>query len=309
MAKHDKKSKKKDKIILDPDMEASPTSRMDNDKSPMKTEKKNVKEGTMATGIFSQDTRKVNQAGLKFVKELQRKPSPQKMEDLIANYFGMDDEMLDAMQIMTEPANKGKFDRIDPREVLLGRIMIGKFAINDPAALQLAKALVKMGVKQAIEINYDLGFGGAGTNAKPITKKIRVDVKHIESMIDKYKQTDLPQLTFGEEYDIAFNTKAIVKQWKQKIIEGRGRPSAGGDTGGDIEHIQVQLRKVINLRGAKPVEFQNGKKVTNIKPRDAEYALKKINDMRGANDKHKAVKYIFAKPENLAKFIKDKESY
>mgnify|MGYP003314622653 CR=1 FL=1 len=38
-------------------------------------------------------------------------------------------------------------------------------------------------------------------------------------------------------------------------------------------------------------------------------ALKKINDMRGANDKHKAVKYIFAKPENLAKFIKDKESY
>ena len=31
--------------------------------------------------------------------------------------------------------------------------------------------------------------------------------------------------------------------------------------------------------------------------------------MRGANEKHKAVKYIFAKPENLAKFIKDKENY
>ena len=154
-----------------------------------------------------------------------------------------------------------------------------------------------------------LGFGGAGTNAPAVNKKMRIDIKHIESMIDKFKQTDLPQITFGEQYDIAFNTKAIVKEWKQKIIEGRGRPSAGGDTGGDIEHIQVQLRKVINLRGAKPVEFQNGKKVTNIKPRDAEYALKKINDMRGANDKHKAVKYIFAKPENLAKFIKDKESY
>ena len=309
MAKHDKKTKKKDKIILDPDMEASPTSRMDNDKSPMKTEKKNVKEGTMATGIFSHDVRKVNQAGLKFVKALQRKPTPQKMEDLIANYFGMDDELLDAMQIMSEPANKGKFRGIDPREVLLGRIIIGKYAINDPAALQLAKALVKMGVKNAIEINFDLGFGGAGTSSAPFKKKMRIDIKHIESMIDRYKQTDLPQLTFGEQYDIAFNTKEIVNKWKQKIIEGRGRPSAGGDTGGDVEHIQVQLRKVINLRGAKDVEFLNGKKVKNIKPRDAEYVLKKINDMRGANDKHKAVKYIFAKPENLAKFIKDKENY
>ena len=36
MPKHkEKKETKKDKIILDPDMEASPTSRMDNDKSPM----------------------------------------------------------------------------------------------------------------------------------------------------------------------------------------------------------------------------------------------------------------------------------
>jgi hypothetical protein len=315
MPKHkDKKETKKDKIILDPDMEASPTSRMDNDKSPMKTEKKNVKEGTMATGIFSQDLRKVNQSGLKFVKELQRKPSAQKMEDLIANYFGMDDEMLDTLGIMTEPENKKFYQREDPREFLLGRIMFDKRFHNDVAALQLAKALVKMGVKKAKEINYEFGYGGAGgvlgpVGGKPIGKELRVNEKDIERKIQRSATTDVMQITFGEQYDIAFNTKAIVKEWKQKIIEGRGRPSAGGDTGGDIEHIQVQLRKVINLRGAKPVEFQNGKKVTNIKPRDAEYALKKINDMRGANDKHKAVKYIFAKPENLAKFIKDKENY
>ena len=48
--------------------------------------------------------------------------------------------------------------------------------------------------------------------------------------------SDDKEITFGEQYDIAFNTKAIVKEWKQKFIEGRGRPSAGGDTGGDIEH-------------------------------------------------------------------------
>ena len=45
-----------------------------------------------------------------------------------------------------------------------------------------------------------------------------------------------------------------------------------------------------------------------MKPKDAEKALKKIDNMRMPNDKAKAVKYIFANPQNLAKFIKDKET-
>ena len=102
----------------------------------------------------------------------------------------------------------------------------------------------------------------------------------------------------------------LIKSLKDKLIEARrGRPSKKGDDGeGGLEHIQVQLRKVINLRGKKDVEFQNGKIVKNMKPRDAEKALRKIDNMRMPNDKAKAVKYIFANPQNLAKFIKDKET-
>ena len=128
--------------------------------------------------------------------------------------------------------------------------------------------------------------------------KDRTPQQAIKSLQDKIRGKTEQVISFG-------------KQLQNSIIEARrGRPSKSGEDGeGGLEHIQVQLRKVINLRGKKDVEFQNGKIVKNIKPRDAEKALKKIADMRMGNDKEKAVRYIFAKPENLAKFVKDEKDY
>ena len=86
---------------------------------------------------------------------------------------------------------------------------------------------------------------------------------------------------------------------KNRVTEAkRGRPKKGESDEEGIEHIQIQLRKVINLRGMKPVEFTNGKK-TKVSVQVAQRVLDVINKTRGAKDKQDIVKYIQKSPENL----------
>ena len=61
----------------------------------------------------------------------------------------------------------------------------------------------------------------------------------------------------------------------------RGRPSknASGDEEGGREHIVVQLRKVVNLRGAKPVEFNDNSK-KDISIDHAKKALEMHSNMK-----------------------------
>jgi hypothetical protein len=78
----------------------------------------------------------------------------------------------------------------------------------------------------------------------------------------------------------------------------RGRPKKGtGDEEG-IEHIQIQLRKVINLRGMKPVEFTDGKK-TKVSPQTARKVLDIIDKTRDSSKKQQIVKYISKSLDNL----------
>ncbi len=95
--------------------------------------------------------------------------------------------------------------------------------------------------------------------------------------------------------------------FKQYITEGRGRPSKTGDSSGDVEHIVMQLRKSISLRGLKKVEFLDGKKV-KIPADTAMAVIKKIDKMRQARDKQNAVNYIWKSLKNLKDFVSDKES-
>lgn len=95
--------------------------------------------------------------------------------------------------------------------------------------------------------------------------------------------------------------------FKQYIIEGRGRPTKSGDASGDVEHIIMQLRKSISLRGLKKVEFLDGKKI-KVPANIATVAIKKIDKIRQGRDKQNAVNHIWKSLKNLKDFVSDKES-
>ena len=86
---------------------------------------------------------------------------------------------------------------------------------------------------------------------------------------------------------------------KNRMTEAkRGRPKKGESEEEGIEHIQVQLRKVINLRGMRPVEFTNNKKA-KVSVQVAQRVLDIINKTKDAKGKQDIVKYIQKSPENL----------
>ena len=83
----------------------------------------------------------------------------------------------------------------------------------------------------------------------------------------------------------------------------RGRPKKSGETG--IENIQMQLRKVVSLRGQKPVEFENGKKL-KMTPAQATTIDKKIGALRMPKDKQQFINFINKSPENMKKALDPK---
>ena len=87
--------------------------------------------------------------------------------------------------------------------------------------------------------------------------------------------------------------------------EGRGRPRKDGTASDDREHIQMQLRKSISMRGAKEVEFADGKKV-KVKPHHASAVLRKISSIKQPRDKQNAVNHITKSHKNMMDFHNDK---
>ena len=63
------------------------------------------------------------------------------------------------------------------------------------------------------------------------------------------------------------------------------------------KNVIVQLRKVISLRGMKPVEFSNGKKV-KLNPKDAEKILRIYQNLKPAS-KLQLQTYVSKSPENF----------
>ena len=87
--------------------------------------------------------------------------------------------------------------------------------------------------------------------------------------------------------------------------EARGRPKKGTSDDEGIENIQMQLRKVMSLRGQKPVEFENGKKM-KMDPKDASDVLDMINKTKMPAKKLEIVRYIAKSPENMKHVIAGK---
>ena len=74
----------------------------------------------------------------------------------------------------------------------------------------------------------------------------------------------------------------------------------------DVEHIEMQLRKVISLRGEKPVEFDNREKL-KLTPKDAQILIAKIRKIKRPRDKQNMVKFLMKNAKNLKDVLAGKK--
>ena len=92
---------------------------------------------------------------------------------------------------------------------------------------------------------------------------------------------------------------------EKAVSEKRGRPRKDGTADGDLENIQMQLRKSVSLRGKKDVEFADGKK-KKVDDKVARKVLQMIDKYRKPQDKQNIVNYIAKSEKNLMSFASGK---
>jgi hypothetical protein len=135
----------------------------------------------------------------------------------------------------------------------------------------------------------------------------------------------------GEKYAGAYNNqkdaekiaKDYLKLLGEELEENRAKRDAlramgrrSGKDAADIDtdatdkdreqadkNVIVQLRKVISLRGMKPVEFSNGKKV-KLNPKDAEKILRIYQNLKPAS-KLQLQTFVSKSPENFKKAVSE----
>ena len=96
-----------------------------------------------------------------------------------------------------------------------------------------------------------------------------------------------------------------AKDLEKAVSERRGRPRKDGTSDGDLENIQMQLRKSVSLRGKKEVEFSDGKK-KKVDDKVARKVLQMIDKYRQSKDKQNVVNYIAKSEKNLMNFASGK---
>jgi len=148
------------------------------------------------------------------------------------------------------------------------------------------------------------------------------DEDEVQEEVDLDERMKLPRqlINKNKEVMIVKKNKVIVidkkdqdKYMKQgwslaeqsELDERRGRPRKDGTSGGDLENIQMQLRKSISLRGQKDVEFEDGKKV-KVPEKVARQVLAGIDKMRQPKDKQIVVNYIMKSQKNLMDYATGK---
>jgi hypothetical protein len=101
--------------------------------------------------------------------------------------------------------------------------------------------------------------------------------------------------------------KYMKRGWSlaEALSEKRGRPRKDGTADGDLENIQMQLRKSVSLRGRKDVEFADGKK-KKVSDKVAQKVLQLIDKYRQSKDKQNIVNYIAKSEKNLMNFASGK---
>ena len=139
-------------------------------------------------------------------------------------------------------------------------------------------------------------------SAGEVKKKLRALLKKpMDVEVDRVPPSDVKK---------AFRLRAQGKdedevQEEAELDERRGRPRKDGTSGGDLENIQMQLRKSITMRGQKDVEFADGKKV-KVPERVARQVLAGIDKMRQPKDKQIVVNYIMKSQKNLMDYAAGK---
>lgn len=91
------------------------------------------------------------------------------------------------------------------------------------------------------------------------------------------------------------------------VAEGRGRPRKDGTSavGADREHIVMQLRKHVSLRGQNDIEFKDGKKV-KVGEGQARLALIMHNGLRGPIEKGHFMDRLDASHESFKDAVRSK---
>jgi len=142
----------------------------------------------------------------------------------------------------------------------------------------------KQRMKQALAAYY----------AKQRNEEVELDEanndKHFEKQSKKMQDAINLHLRKGKSYaDAVKAAKVHVKEESELHEAKRGRPrkdgsSKPGDDDGGREHIVVQLRKSVNLRGQKDVEFNSGEK-HQVSVDHAKKALQMHDSMKKSEDK------------------------
>ena len=170
---------------------------------------------------------------------------------------------------------------------------VGKIVANEPRADQV---VVKMNrTKKEVEMNWRK----LGLYTEPRLKGL-VQAEALDKQ-DEPKVKEIIKKLKGASKAHAGQAKDLEKA----VSEKRGRPRKDGTSDGDLENIQMQLRKSVSLRGKKDVEFADGKK-KKVDDKVARKVLQMIDKYRKPKDKQNIVNYIAKSEKNLMSFASGK---
>ncbi len=170
---------------------------------------------------------------------------------------------------------------------------VGKIVANEPRADQV---VVKMNrTKKEVEMNWRK----LGLYTEPRLKGL-VQAEALDKQ-DEPKVKEIIKKLKGASKAHAGQAKDLEKA----VSEKRGRPRKDGTSDGDLENIQMQLRKAVSLRGKKDVEFADGKK-KKVDDKVARKVLQMIDKYRKPKDKQNIVNYIAKSEKNLMSFASGK---
>ena len=191
--------------------------------------------------------------------------------------------------------------------------MLSRMKGGDRAKMEkeLNKVMRSLGVNEETQMYIEgrmkelHGYIEQGKDANWIAKKMKLDVKTIKALMPEAKQLNFEARRRSGRAD------AMRALRRDKDIGKRGKDSADVDdtaTDSDVEagmkNFVMQLRKVISLRGLKPVEFADGKK-KKLSTAQAQAALQKYNSMRTSIDKGKWQAKASKSYSNFLKSIKE----
>ena len=162
-----------------------------------------ITEGTMASGIFSNDPKTSNKSGYELTKFFKKKPNAKQAYDFVEPHIPDDilgddmaalagelDDVPGRLKDFPYKKQKKAYSKIDPRSVILNRL--ADFT-DDKNAMLLVKTLMNMGVKP-----IKLGTGRSGKGEyDPI--KMNINPSKIDAILKKFGVSDPKQISFKEE--------------------------------------------------------------------------------------------------------------